>query len=78
MSVDGGATWRPAVLDDQSSPHAWRRFSLGWDAEPGDHVLAARCRDTAGNIQPDQAAWNLDGYANNGIQRIAVTVVDDG
>lgn len=76
VSVDGGATWLPADLDPQSSPQAWRRFSYPWEAAPGDHRLTTRCRDAAGNTQPDRAVWNLGGYANNGLQFITVTVVD--
>jgi hypothetical protein len=29
----------------------------------------------AGNAQPDQADWNVGGYANNGVQRVSVRVV---
>ena len=36
---------------------------------------AASARDEAGNAQPDEADWNVGGYANNGIQRVAVRVV---
>ena len=41
-----------------------------WDAEPGEHVLCCRARDEAGNEQPNEADWNVGGYANNGIQRV--------
>jgi DMSO/TMAO reductase YedYZ molybdopterin-dependent catalytic subunit len=75
VSVDGGTTWLPADLAPEAGRHAWRRFSCPWEAAPGDHLLTSRCRDRAGNTQPDRAAWNLGGYANNGLQWIAVTVV---
>jgi hypothetical protein len=77
VSVDGGTTWLPADLAPQAGRHAWRRFSCPWEAAPGDHLLTSRCRDGAGNTQPDRAAWNLGGYANNGLQWIAVTVVEE-
>jgi hypothetical protein len=41
---------------------------------PGGHVLRCRARDEAGNEQPDEVAWNVGGYANNGVQRVPVTV----
>jgi Mo-co oxidoreductase dimerisation domain len=38
-------------------------------------VLSCRARDEAGNVQPLDAHWNVGGYANNSVQRVAVTVV---
>jgi len=74
VSTDGGASWTAAELDDQRSPWAWRGWRFAWDATPGEHVLCCRARDAAGNAQPDAAEWNVGGYANNGIQRVPVTV----
>jgi DMSO/TMAO reductase YedYZ molybdopterin-dependent catalytic subunit len=74
VSTDGGATWQPAELDEPLSPTAWRGWSLRWDATPGHHELCCRAADADGNRQPDQADWNLGGYANNSVQRVAVTV----
>jgi len=76
VSTDGGATWSPAELGPRpGSRWAWRGWRFGWEAEPGEHVLCCRARDEAGNAQPDEADWNLGGYANNGVQRVPVTVV---
>jgi hypothetical protein len=76
VSDDDGATWRQATLEPaQLGPYAWVRFTAEWDAEPGARVLACRARDASGLVQPDAGAWNLGGYANNGVQRIAVEVV---
>jgi len=74
VSTDGGASWSPAELGEQSSPWAWRGWRFDWDATPGEHVLCCRARDATGNAQPDEADWNVGGYANNGIQRVPVTV----
>jgi len=76
VSVDGGASWRPARLDPADlGRFAWRRWSFDWQAtEPGRHVLCCRARDEAGNEQPLAPAWNLGGYANNAVQRVVVTV----
>ncbi len=62
------STRRPAA-----GPGAAGAFD--WDAEPGEHVLSCRARDEAGNTQPDEADWNVGGYANNGVQRVPVRVV---
>ena len=76
VSTDGGLTWSEARLErEDEHPRAWCRWSLDWEAAPGDHELRCRARDSAGNSQPDEATWNLGGYANNAVQRLAVTVV---
>jgi hypothetical protein len=76
VSADGGETWADAELGDSSLGRwAWRPWRFRWDAEPGEHVLCCRASDTAGNVQPLEAPWNLGGYANNAVQRVAVTVV---
>ncbi len=76
VSADGGRTWASAKLErDVGSPWAWTRWSFSWDAPAGEHVLACRAIDAAGNEQPLEPTWNVGGYANNAAQRIAVTVV---
>ena len=75
VSVDGGATWAVAELDPPPRRWAWRGWRFAWEATPGDHVLCCRARDEAGNEQPEEADWNVGGYANNGIQRVPVRVV---
>jgi DMSO/TMAO reductase YedYZ molybdopterin-dependent catalytic subunit len=75
FSVDGGTSWTPAQLAaDELGRWAWRAWSSVWDATPGEHVLACRARDAAGNEQPFEPAWNVGGYANNAVQRVPVSV----
>jgi hypothetical protein len=47
-----------------------------WHATPGEHVLACRAFDVAGNQQPldPGADFNIQGNAVNGVQRMRVTV----
>ncbi|MDQ3739485.1 MAG: sulfite oxidase [Actinomycetota bacterium] len=71
VSTDAGASWHEARLGDA---HGWRAWSYAWEAPPGDHVLACRAFDATGRGQPDEPPWNLGGYANNAVHRIAVTV----
>ena len=75
-SVDFGVDgeWFPASLGDRGGPHAWRSWSVDWEAVPGEHEIACRCTDAAGNSQPDAPPWNVGGYANNAVQRVAVLV----
>ena len=75
VSVDGGQSWREADLGDVDLGRwAWRSWRLDWDAQPGEYELCSRARDTAGNEQPVLPAWNLGGYMNNALQRVAVRV----
>ncbi len=79
VSEDDGASWHAATLDPPDlGPHAWRRFNHHWDARPGRRILCCRARDESGRTQPDTGSWNLGGYANNGVQRIVVTVREPG
>jgi DMSO/TMAO reductase YedYZ molybdopterin-dependent catalytic subunit len=74
VSVDGGASWDEAELHEETGRHAWRGWSFDWHAAPGEHELCCRARDAAGNEQPVDAGWNVGGYANTSVQRVAVTV----
>ncbi len=76
VSTDGGETWAESELgDDSLGRWAWRSWSFTWDAEPGEYELCSRARDSAGRSQPLEPPWNVGGYANNAVQRVAVTVV---
>lgn len=75
FSADGGASWSDARLGPQQGPWAWRRWEADWVAQPGEHELCSRATDSAGNQQPLAPPWNLGGYANNAVQRVAVSVV---
>ncbi len=76
VSTDGGRTWAAAELGDAVLGRwAWRSWRFAWDAAPGEHELCCRARDAAGNEQPLEPPWNLGGYVNNAVQRVAVTVV---
>jgi DMSO/TMAO reductase YedYZ molybdopterin-dependent catalytic subunit len=74
VSTDGGATFAPAALEDPLGAAAWRGWRFDWEAPAGEHVLCSRATDAAGNSQPLDPSWNLKGYANNAVERIAVIV----
>ena len=77
VSVDGGVAWTEAELgDDVLGRWAWRGWRFVWDAEPGEYELCSRARDAAGSTQPLEPPWNLGGYMNNAVQRVAVTVLE--
>jgi DMSO/TMAO reductase YedYZ molybdopterin-dependent catalytic subunit len=74
VSTDGGATWADATLEEPISDFAWRGWRYDWDARPGEHELCCRATDAAGNTQPSDPPWNLEGYCNNAVQRVPVVV----
>jgi DMSO/TMAO reductase YedYZ molybdopterin-dependent catalytic subunit len=75
ISADGGERWLPARLLGPEAPAAWRLWETEWQpSAAGTYRLAARAVDSEGGSQPDEAEWNLKGYANNGLHRVEVTV----
>jgi DMSO/TMAO reductase YedYZ molybdopterin-dependent catalytic subunit len=74
VSINGGA-WQEARLIGERQRHCWRRWELLTRLnEPGGASLRARATDLAGRTQPEVAEWNRQGYGNNAIQRVLVTV----
>jgi sulfane dehydrogenase subunit SoxC len=77
VSPDGGLTWDDATLEpaDPAHPFAWRAWSYAWNARPGRAELLARATDETGGSQPVEPEWNVQGMANNVVQRVPVTVL---
>lgn len=72
VGIDG--SWLPAHLDKPAVGYAWRRWTLPWVADPGEHVLACRATDITGATQPLEQNWNYQGMGNNVVQQVRVTV----
>ena len=78
VSADGGETWAEAELGDHGSA-AGRGARGGSRGTPSRaSTSCCRARDAAGNEQPLDPPWNVGGYMNNAVQRVAVTVTDRG
>jgi sulfite oxidase len=71
ITVDGGATWKPAKLEDDSD-YGFRVFRYPWTPAAGAHRVAAKATDTAGATQPAEPVWNPSGYLYNAIEYVAV------
>jgi hypothetical protein len=71
FAVDGD--WREGALRPVASPYAWQSWHALWDATRGEHELACRATDAAGNVQPLAQPWNYQGMGNNLVQRVTVT-----
>ncbi len=50
-SADDGRTWRPARLEAEGDPLAWRRWQADFDLPPGEHRLAVRAIDGTPTLQ---------------------------
>jgi DMSO/TMAO reductase YedYZ molybdopterin-dependent catalytic subunit len=74
VSIDGGRSWADADVGEPLSEFAWCGWTYRWDAQPGEYELCCRVSDVAGNTQPLTPAWNFDGFCNNAVQRVPVTV----
>jgi sulfane dehydrogenase subunit SoxC len=72
VGVDG--VWADAQTGEPPGPAAWTPWWFEWDAGEGEHELCVRAHDASGRSQPDAAPWNVGGYSNNAVQRVAVTV----
>ena len=72
FGVDGA--WRDAVVERRQTEHSWQRWQATWDAQAGEHEIACRATDGAGERQPLEPPWDRSGFGNNGVQRIHVTV----
>lgn len=76
VSLDGGASWRPAVLDRRGREgQGWTQWSVRWgNPRRGRHELLARATDDQGRTQPFEAAFNTQGYFFDAVVRHPVQV----
>jgi DMSO/TMAO reductase YedYZ molybdopterin-dependent catalytic subunit len=52
VSIDGGKTWREAMVKEALGPYAWRLWAYRWSpTEPGDVRIACRATDGSGTTQ---------------------------
>jgi hypothetical protein len=52
VRIDDGP-WTDATLSDPIGDHAWRQWVLGWEAEPGEHIIEVRSTDGTGEVQTE-------------------------
>lgn len=76
VTTDRLRTWHDAELGASGWPTTWTPWQYAWRASsPGEHVLASRATDAAGNVQPLRPFWNVQGMAQNAVERVAVRVL---
>jgi DMSO/TMAO reductase YedYZ molybdopterin-dependent catalytic subunit len=76
VSLDDGASWFDAVLDDEPDRFAWRRFSCTWGATEGEHYLRVRAHDASGRVQGEEPRWSTGGFTNNADEAVRVVVME--
>ena len=82
VSGDGGRSWTQARLSYPGeagaprSPWAWTLWDCALALAPGEHELAVRAWDAAGQTQPalPDDTWNHKGYLSAAWHRVRVTV----
>jgi hypothetical protein len=76
LSIDYGATWMKADLDEPVDMGAWQNWRAKIELPTrGYYEVWARATDDAGVSQPmAPPGWNPRGYLNNSAHRIAVKV----
>jgi DMSO/TMAO reductase YedYZ molybdopterin-dependent catalytic subunit len=62
---------RRGVALGQFAPAPW---SARVECETGRHRIACRATDASGGIQPTESIWNRNGYGNNVVHTVEVTV----
>ena len=75
VSIDFGASWQKANLQQPRNAYAWQRWSAAVEFPVSGHYeIWARATDDQGIGQPFDIAWNPKGYLNNSVHRLAVRV----
>ncbi|MGC5781193.1 molybdopterin-dependent oxidoreductase [Methylobacterium sp. NFXW15] len=77
VSGNGGRSWVQADLEQEAdAPFAWTFWSTDLDLPPGEHELAVRAWDAAGQTQPalPDETWNHKGYLCACWHRVRVNV----
>ncbi|MEH3144068.1 MAG: molybdopterin-dependent oxidoreductase [Methylobacterium frigidaeris] len=77
VSGDGGRTWAQAALEHEPQARfAWTFWAIDLDLPAGEHELAVRAWDEAGQTQPalPDDTWNYKGYLSAAWHRVRVTV----
>jgi len=78
VSADGGRDWSQATLERHAdAPWSWTFWQARIELPLGEHELAVRAWDSAGQTQPALAddTWNFKGYLCAAWHRVRVTAV---
>ena len=75
VSIDGGHSWRPAMLGADLGRYSFRQWSLPVRfASRGKAILMVRATSNGGDVQPATADWNPAGYRRHVIESTIVNI----
>ena len=76
ISIDFGASWKPAKLAAPKNPYDWQRWTATVKLpSEGYYEIWTRATDSRGIMQPHTAGnWNPQGYGGNPMHRIAIRI----
>lgn len=76
VSVNGGTSWRKAIIEGNEGKFGWYRWVSPQLLAPGEYEVMARATDALGRTQPlnGNVWWNQRGYEWNGVMRVKFRV----
>ncbi|RDI96737.1 sulfite oxidase [Meiothermus sp. QL-1] len=76
VSLNGGTTWRKAIIERNHGKFGWYRWVSPQLLAPGQYEAMVRATDAVGRSQPlnGNIWWNERGYEWNGVMRVRFTV----
>ncbi|MBX2880646.1 MAG: sulfite oxidase [Granulosicoccus sp.] len=74
VEFSDGNKWQEASLTAPSGRYAWTKWSITWNAQPGEYQLRCRATDTNGETQPLEPPWDAAGFGNNQCHTVSVYV----
>ena len=77
VEFNDGSGWQTANVTQADSPYAWSKWSVEWDATPGEYVLSCRATDANGDTQPLEPPWDASGFGNNAVHTVNVYVAGE-
>ena len=72
VSMDGGATWRPATLGQSTGRFGFQPWSAAITVAAGSAAPMIRATSRSGAVQPAKPIFNGAGYHNNAIQTLSL------
>lgn len=73
ISLDGGATWRPATLGSDEGKYSFRQWQTDITPSAGPVTVMVRCTNSDGLAQPKTMNWNPSGFMHNAIESLHLT-----
>ncbi|MCJ2016648.1 molybdopterin-dependent oxidoreductase [Methylobacterium sp. E-065] len=71
LSLDGGRTWQPTILDKDEGTYGFRQWQSTISlAARGAHTVMTRCTNTDRLVQPIRRVWNPGGYMSNPVEAL--------